>query len=163
MVLSLIPRFLPGLVLALAVVAHGAAAETLSVTLDKTKVLRPQGKIAIVMVGNPDIAEVTVETPNLIFLLGLEVGETNLLLLDAKGNEIAAYDVVVAPEKERHVTVHRGPGGVATLSCDPRCTGIENPGTGESEKSSETSDAESSDGGDEPTSAADLTEQLSSE
>lgn len=109
-----------------------AVAETLTVTLDKTTVLRPGKDVSIVMVGNPDIADVSVESARLVFVIGLTVGETNLLLLNRKGREIASYDIVVAPEVGRHVTVNRGADSVSTLSCDPRCTGVANPGIEES-------------------------------
>ena len=109
-----------------------AVAETLTVTLDKTTVLRPAKDVSIVMVGNPDIADVSVESARLVFVIGLTVGETNLLLLNRKGREIASYDIVVAPELGRHVTVNRGADSVPTLSCDPRCTGVANPGNEES-------------------------------
>ena len=65
----------------------------------------------------------------MIFLTGKAVGETNLVVLDKRGNEIANFDIVVAPETRRHVTIHRGTTGVATLSCDPRCTTVANPTT----------------------------------
>ncbi len=114
---------------ALLALPSSAGAETLTVTLDKTLVLRPSEPVSVVMVGNPEIADVTAESPRLIFVIGLAAGETNLLMLDDSGKELASYDVVVVPERERHVTVHRGADGVSTLSCDPRCTGVENPGT----------------------------------
>ena len=107
--------------------AGPAGAETIKVTLDKTRVLRVERPIATVSIGNNDIASVSVESLRLIFLTGKAVGETNLVILDKKGNEIANYDIVVAPETARHVTIHRGTTGVATLSCDPRCTTVANP------------------------------------
>ncbi len=113
----------------LVLTAGPAGAETINVTLDKARVLRVERPIATVSIGNNDIATVSVESLRLIFLTGKAVGETNLVILDKKGNEIANYDIVVAPETERHVTIHRGTTGVVTLSCDPRCTTVGNPKT----------------------------------
>ena len=56
--------------------------------------------------------------------------ETNLLVLDRRGDEIVRYDVVVAPEFDRHVTINRGTASPATMSCDPRCVGVASPDTG---------------------------------
>ena len=107
--------------------AGPAGAETITVTLDKARVLRIDRPIATVSIGNNNIASVSVESLRLLVLTGKAVGETNLVILDKKGNEIANYDIVVAPETERHVTIHRGTTGVVTLSCDPRCTTVANP------------------------------------
>ena len=109
--------------------AGPAGAQTINVTLDKARVLRIDRPVATVSIGNDDIASVSVESLRMIFLTGKAVGETNLVILDKKGNEIANYDIVVAPETRRHVTIHRGTAGVATLSCDPRCTTVANPTT----------------------------------
>ena len=124
------PRFAVAVMAACLVLTAGpAGAETINITLDKARVLRFERPIATVSVGNNDIASVSVESLRLIFLTGKAVGETNLVILDKKGNEIANYDIVVVPETERHVTIHRGTTGVVTLSCDPRCTTVGNPKT----------------------------------
>ena len=107
--------------------AGPAGAETIYVTVDKARVLRIDRPVATVSIGNNEIASVSVESLHLIFLTGKAVGETNLVILDKRGNEIANYDVVVSPETERHVTIHRDTTGVSTLSCAPRCTEIGNP------------------------------------
>ena len=139
---------------ALALGSASAVAETLAVTLDKTTILRPAGKIAVITVGNPDIADISVEAANLILVIGLAVGETNLLMFDDKGQELAAYDLVVRPEKKRHVTVHRGVTGQITLSCDPDCTGVENPGVDTSAEG-ESGGGEEESGGDDLPAGAD--------
>lgn len=109
--------------------AGPAGAQTINLTLDKARVLRIERPVATVSIGNDDIASVSVESLRMIFLTGKAVGETNLVVLDKRGNEIANYDIVVAPEIRRHVTIHRGTTSIATLSCAPRCTMVANPTT----------------------------------
>lgn len=109
--------------------AGPAGAQTINLTLDKARVLRIDRPVATVSIGNDDIASVSVESLRMIFLTGKAVGETNLVVLDKRGNEIANYDIVVAPETRRHVTIHRGTTAIATLSCNPRCTMVANPTT----------------------------------
>ncbi len=103
--------------------------DVLRVTVDKSATLRIDRAASVVMVGQPEIADVAVESPRLIFVLGRKVGETNLVVLDAQGNNLVNVAVVVVPEPERTVTIYRGTPGVSTLSCDPRCSGTRNPGT----------------------------------
>mgnify|MGYP001187119630 CR=1 FL=1 len=120
-----------------ALIAGAAGAETLNVTLGKAKLLRLETAVATVVIGNPDVADVTVESTRLVFVIGQAIGETNLMVLDSGGAEIVNYDVVVVPALDRQVTIHRSTDEMATMSCDPRCEGIENPGDaggGESEE-----------------------------
>lgn len=110
--------------------ASGAEApEPIRVVIDKSTAVRTDRAASIVMVGQPEIADVTVENPRLIFVLGRKVGETNLVILDSQGNYILNLPLVVTPEGDRQVTIYRGSSGVSTLSCDPRCAGVKNPGT----------------------------------
>lgn len=126
------PRRLAWLVLAAAVcLAQPSWSQTIGITLHKTEPLRFDQPVATVLIGNPEIVAVAVDSVRLVFLTGKQVGETNLLVLDRRGNEIVRYDVVVAPELDRHVTIHRGTDSPATMSCDPRCVGVANPDTGD--------------------------------
>jgi hypothetical protein len=133
-----------------------AAAETLHVTLDKSSLLRLGEPAATVLVGSPEIADVTVESPKLLVLVGRKTGETSLILLNRKGDQIASYNLLVVPEDDRHVTVHRGAEGVATFSCDPRCVGVKNPGL---EGAEEKGGAKGGPGG-KPATATEAIEQL---
>ena len=123
-----------GVVAALAVLAvaagtYPAAGETLTVTVDKSELLRIGRAASTVVVGQPSVADVQVESPRLVLVLGRAVGETNLIILDSNGDEIANYAILVVPESDRHVTIFHGGDGVSTLSCNPRCAGVKNPGT----------------------------------
>ena len=111
-----------------------ALADTLDVRLDKAQILRLDVPAAIIVVGNPDIADVTVENPTLLFVMGRSAGETNLLILDETGEEIANLDLAVIGELDRHVTVHRDTIQISTFSCDPRCIEVANPSDVERER-----------------------------
>lgn len=104
-----------------------AMAETLSIRLDKAEVLRLDAPASIIVVGNPSIADVTVENPTLLFLTGLTPGETNLVIFDDLGDPVAEYDLIVLSEVDRHVTVHRNVDVLTTFSCKPRCIEVANP------------------------------------
>ncbi len=108
------------------------AGETIIVPVYKVEVVKLDRNADVVLIANPTIADVAVENERLIFLFGLEPGETNLLILDSEGEEILAAPVVVVPILERQVTVNRANvNEEATYSCAPRCAAVETPaGTG---------------------------------
>ena len=114
-------------VLALASFSSAQGAEPVRVTLDKYELVRLDTDVATVLIANPAIADVAVEKSRLLFLIGRSPGETMLVLLDEAGREIMNTSIVVVPNLEREVTVHRG-AVEATFSCAPRCTTIPNPG-----------------------------------
>lgn len=114
-------------VLALASFSSAQGAEPLRVVLDKYELVRLNTDVATVLIANPDIADVAVEKSRLLFLIGRSPGETMLVLLDEAGREIMNTSIVVVPNLEREVTIHRG-AEEATFSCAPRCTPIPNPG-----------------------------------
>jgi len=99
-----------------------AAAELLTVAENTSRLLRLGGPAETVLLADPAVADVVVESPTLIFVLGRAAGETNLILLDADHQVIADYDLIVVPQEIRHVRVHRNTDGRETLSCDPACT-----------------------------------------
>ena len=107
--------------------ASAAWAETLNVRLDKAEILRLDEPASIIVVGNPSIADVTVENPQLLFLTGLTPGETNLVIFDDLGDPVAEYDLIVLSEVDRHVTVHRNVELLTTFSCKPRCIEVAPP------------------------------------
>ncbi len=136
------------IVLALASISSAQGAEPVRITLDKYELVRLNTDVATVLIANPAIADVAVEKSRLLFLIGRSPGETMLVLLDKAGREIMNTSIVVVPNLEREVTVHRGAAEV-TFSCAPGCTSIPNPGRrapatgggggGESEEETESS------------------------
>ena len=107
-----------GLVLFAALPA--GAAEPLHVTVGKAHLLRLDIDASTVMVANPAVADVVLESPRLLFILGRAPGETNLYILDGDGAEILRADVLVVPNADREVTLDRNT-LEATFSCAPRC------------------------------------------
>jgi Flp pilus assembly secretin CpaC len=106
------------------------AGDTIALEIGKAQLIRLTATPDVVMLGNPAVAEVVVEDNGLLFLLGQEPGETNLLILDDAGKILLSSSVVVVPLSKRRVTVDRGP-EVFTLSCSPRCVPVATPqGTG---------------------------------
>jgi hypothetical protein len=110
------------------------AAEPIIVPIHTVKVVKLDRDASVVLIANPVIANVAVESKRLIFVFGLEPGETNLVVLDSDGEEILTAPVVVVPILERRVTISRvNVNEEATFSCAPRCVIVATPaGTGAS-------------------------------
>lgn len=113
----------------LAVPAIGPAmAAGVSVGIDMATPLRLEHPAASVVIGNPSIADVQIQTPTLIFLQGRSYGTTNLIALDRDGREIYTSSVTVTSEPRHDVTVDRGIGGRVTYACAKRCEASAMPG-----------------------------------
>ena len=114
-----------GLVLATALTAGSATpalpgSRDLEVLIDQTTMLRLERPAADIVIGNPSIADVSVQTGTVLVLTGKSFGETNLIVLDAQGQVIVNRRVVVAEPLGGYVTVYRGTSR-ETLHCAPNC------------------------------------------
>ncbi len=99
--------------------------EFISISVDSVELVQTNTPAAWIQIGNPEIADVSVNTSQSIIVLGLSVGETGLLLLDDRGEVIKNLNVIVVPRAKRQVRVYRGPTTVSTLSCHPDCTPLD--------------------------------------
>lgn len=97
-----------------------ALAEDLSVAKDQSKVIKLTGAASTVVVGNPAIADVTMQDANTAFITGKGFGTTNVIAMDADGRQIASFRIVVTSSSDRSVTLIKGQQQI-TLSCAPRC------------------------------------------
>jgi pilus assembly protein CpaC len=77
---------------------EAATGLTLSLPINKSQTLRVPRPFARIAVGNAKIADVSPVTNRVAYLLGKEIGTTNLTLYDAKGAVIAVVDVTVTPD-----------------------------------------------------------------
>lgn len=108
--------------------ASPALAGSVSVGIDMAKPLRLQRPAASVVVGNPAIADVQIQTPTLIVLQGKSYGTTNLIALDRDGREVFSSALTVTSNTRSEVTVERGIGGRITYACSGRCEPSPMPG-----------------------------------
>lgn len=85
-----------------------ARRRVLAVMVDFASVLRIEGSITAIAVGNSDIADASLADPNTLILTGRAVGTTNLIALDETGAVILDVMVRVGAQKPGMVTVRRG-------------------------------------------------------
>lgn len=82
-------------VLCLSSVAWAQDNPGISIEINKGKLIRINGAASAVMVADPNIADVQVVSPSLVYLNGRAVGETTIFAVDAKDNEILHSVVTV--------------------------------------------------------------------
>jgi Flp pilus assembly secretin CpaC len=111
-----------GLLLAAATLSAPLAqsAEALSVTLDQATLLKLPDKVATIVVGNPLIADIAVQSGGLVVVTGKGYGSTNLIVLDRTGSVLMERSIVVRGPNGQTVSVYRGVER-ETYSCTPDC------------------------------------------
>lgn len=93
-----------------------------TVQINKTEVLRLPGPASAVVVGNPDIADVSIHAADTIFVVGKGYGETNLLILDKDGNTMMSSDIqVITPQSRNQVRIFNSANNRQTYNCGPSC------------------------------------------
>src|SRR3569833_184740 len=85
-----------------------AADKPLAVTLDQATLLRLPEKVATIVVGNPLIADVAVQSGGLVVVTGKGYGSTNLIVLVCAGAVLMERSVVVRGPNDQTVQVYRG-------------------------------------------------------
>ena len=114
--------FLAGLGLALVGATLAVAQDNapIDVKVNMARVLRISAPAATVIVGNPGIADVTIQDPQTLILTGKSYGQTNLIVLDAYGEPIADTLIEVMQMQAGLMTVYQGQQRTS-LACAPTC------------------------------------------
>ena len=98
----------------------GAVGETIAVYLDQSRVLKLPERTATLVVGNPLIADISLQTGGVLVLTGKGFGTTNLIALDRNGALLMEHPVQVQGPRENVVAVYRGVDR-ESYSCTPDC------------------------------------------
>lgn len=99
-------------------VAH--AQQPITVVIDRAKVMRISRPADTIIIGNPTIADATIQDNQTLIITGRSYGSTNLIVLDAAGQPIAEEILMVESTNDAVVTVFRR-SSQTTLSCTPQC------------------------------------------
>ena len=92
----------------------------ISVKVNMARILRISSPAATVIIGNPGVADVTIQDPQTLVLTGKSYGQTNMIVLDAKGNPIADTLLEVVEAQANLVTMLNA-GQRNTMTCNPTC------------------------------------------
>ena len=104
-----------------AIAASPATAETIDVIVNQAKVMRIARPADVVIIGNPAIADATIQDSQTLIITGRSFGTTNLIVLDAAGLAIADEIIAVGAQDQNVVTVYRRDSR-ETFSCNPDCS-----------------------------------------
>jgi len=100
--------------------APSAGAGDLVVKYDQSQLLRVPRPITEIIIGNPSVADVTVQSPHLLVVTGKTFGITNVIALDADRNIIQDQRIVVVRDDTRQVSLYKG-AKRETYNCAPAC------------------------------------------
>jgi Flp pilus assembly secretin CpaC len=96
------------------------AVEPIPVTLDQAKVMKMPDKVSTVVIGNPLIADVAIQSGGVMVITGKGYGRTNVVALDRAGNVLLDRPVEVSGPREGLVVVYRGTDR-ESYNCAPNC------------------------------------------
>ena len=94
--------------------------DKISVYVDQAKLLKLPAKVATIIVGNPLIADVTLQSGGTVVVTGKGYGATNFIAMDRSGDVLVDRQIQVEGPTERLVTVYRGVER-ESYSCAPIC------------------------------------------
>jgi len=97
-----------------------AFAESIDVIVDQATLVKLPEKVATLVVGNPLIADVSLQPGNTMIVTGKGYGATNVMAIDRGGAVLLDRMIQVEAPTEKLVTVFRGVNR-ETYSCTPVC------------------------------------------
>jgi len=101
--------------------AASAGAPDLMVRYDQSQLIRLPRTATEVIIGNPSIADVSIQGGNLLVVTGKNFGVTNIIALDAQRNVIQDQRVIVEHDEARTVSLYRGTKR-ESYTCTPNCS-----------------------------------------
>lgn len=118
--MSRLSAVLTALALASAPTLVQAQADTMSVEIDRSSRVQLSGAASSVIVGNPQIADVSVVDANTLFITGKGYGVTEVVAVDGVGRTLFQREVVVTGGSTGSVRVWRG-GQATEMACASSC------------------------------------------
>jgi|SRR5947199_1176486 len=109
-----------GIVLWPLAAAAGPMADTIAVNVDQAKLVKLPTRVSTIVVGNPLIADVTLQTGGILVVTGKGYGATNFIAMDRSGEVLVDRVIQVEGPTDQLVTVYRGVER-ESYSCMPTC------------------------------------------
>jgi Flp pilus assembly secretin CpaC len=103
-----------------AVSLAAADPDKIAVNVDQAKLVKLPGKVATIVVGNPLIADVTLQSGGIVVVTGKGYGATNFIAMDRSGEVLVDRQIQVEGPTDQLVTIYRGVDR-ESYSCMPIC------------------------------------------
>ena len=97
------------------------AQDSLLVDIDQTARIQLRAPAGSVIVGNPQIADITVVDANTLYVTGKGYGITEIVAVDSIGRTLFQSQIIVSAGDEGRVRVWRG-GQVTEMACGSTCS-----------------------------------------
>lgn len=118
------PAVLSGIAVALMLLSGFGQAmasdDTIAVSVDQAKLVKLPTRVATLVVGNPLIADVTLQSGGMIVVTGKGYGATNVIAMDRAGDILVDRTILVSGPADKIVTIYRGIDR-ESYSCTPGC------------------------------------------
>ena len=105
---------------AVSAAASRANASELIVKFDQSQIIKLPRPVTEIIIGNPMIADVAIQSSTLLVVTGKSFGVTNIIALDSERNVIVDQRVMVERENMRQVHLQRA-AKRETYNCTPQC------------------------------------------
>ena len=92
----------------------------IGVNIDQARLIRLPARVATLVVGNPLIADVTLQSGGVVVVTGTSYGGTNLIAMDRAGEVLVDRLIQVEGPTDAIITVYHG-FERESLSCTPMC------------------------------------------
>ena len=119
--MSRIPSFLIAAALVASPLAASAQDGALNVEIDRSARVQLRGAAASIIVGNPQIADVSLVDANTMFIVGKGDGVTEVVAVDGVGRTLFQREIVVTGGSTGSVRVWRG-AQATEMACGASCT-----------------------------------------
>src|SRR5215218_7515360 len=94
--------------------------DRIAVYVDQAKLVKLPAKVSTIVVGNPLIADVTLQTGGILVVTGKGYGATNFIAMDRSGEVLVDRVIQVEGPTDQLVTIYRGVER-ESYSCMPIC------------------------------------------
>jgi Flp pilus assembly secretin CpaC len=115
-----ITSFAMAFLLCPAVALAGTTDDTVAVNVDQAKLVKLPERVATIVVGNPLIADVTMQPGGIIIVTGKGYGATNFIAMNRAGEVLVDRVIQVEGPTDQVVTIYRGVDR-ESYSCMPIC------------------------------------------
>lgn len=102
------------------IITHSTTKSLVKVTLNQITLIKLEDKIADALIGNPAIADITIQNNSTFIITGKSYGRTNIILLNKDGDTIFNKWVYVDDDSRNVVRIQRG-GARLSYTCAPNC------------------------------------------
>ena len=98
----------------------GTADDAVAVNVDQAKLVKLPERVSTIVVGNPLIADVTMQPGGMVVVTGKGYGATNFIAMNRAGEVLVDRVIQVQGPTDRVITVYRGVDR-ESYSCSPIC------------------------------------------